>query len=234
MLVIEAIDQSRNLLSEPLSDTRTFPDDSSTFFTDTELLGFLNLVQQEIQQEIIRAGEDYFITQTTISIVADTSAYDLPGDFIKMRRVQDGRFQSPIVIEPVTLNDPQFTSFPQIIQGSNGVPREYYIKGTQIVFRPTPNFTTASAVTIHYVVRTPDFASSDSTQSLTIPVQWQRAVVWGITKYALFKQQTPDNFADNEYTKALKDIRQQADGRQSQKSRSVRRVKSRSGLRGYF
>ena len=46
--VIELIDRARDLLNEPLDSTRTFPDDSSSFFKDTTLRRYLNISIEEV------------------------------------------------------------------------------------------------------------------------------------------------------------------------------------------
>ena len=93
MTLIEVIDTARFLLNEDLAASRTYPDDSSSFFKDTTLQRYFNIIQEEMQNEIIQTFEDYFLTSTFLSITAGCAGYLLPSGTIKVRRLEDVRGQ---------------------------------------------------------------------------------------------------------------------------------------------
>lgn len=225
MTIIEIIDSARNLLSEPLDSTRTFPDDTTSYWTDTEMLGFFNMVQQEVQQVIVSVFEDYFVTQTSINIVGSSTAYALPTDFLKMRRVEDARFPEPVEIRPLTIQDKETFPNPYITQGQS-YPDGYYLMGNQFVLTDPPNYTQQSAITFYYVKRLADFTTSQSTQTSEIPGEFHMTLVWGIVKYCLFKQQTPNDYATKEYDRGLNNIVKFAESRQIQRPRKVKRSRN--------
>lgn len=221
MTLVQTIDVARDLLNEPLSAGRTFPDDTSSYWADSTLMTYHNIIQQEIASEMQMVNEDYFITSTSISIVAGTAAYNLPSDFVEMRLVEDVRTSTPKEIYPTTLNDRQGGDAFFVSGTFHGA--SYYIRGTQIVFDETPTYTQASAVTLHYIKRIPDVsAGSDSSE---IPAQYHRVVSYGIAMMGLYQQQSENNFAKDEYQKGLVKLREYADKRQTQMSRKVKRVK---------
>jgi len=87
--LIETIDAARALLNEPLSADRSFPDNTSSFYTDSQLIDYFNIIQQDVSTEIMQTFEDYFLTQTNLTISGGVSDYDLPSRFVKVRRVED-------------------------------------------------------------------------------------------------------------------------------------------------
>lgn len=221
MTLQEVIDNARNLLNEPLSTTRTFPDNTSSFFTDAILTTYHNLIQNEVQNEIVQADEDFFVTQTFLSVSANIAEYTLPTNFVKARRVEDVRnAASPIEIWPITINQRSNMS-PGGLRNNSADFRvgAYYLRGNQIVLTDTPTFTNNSAIRLHYVYRLTDIASGTSTSE--IPIEHHRLLVWGVVKLALFQQQSDTALADREYEKHITRMRQEIEGRQTQRVRRV-------------
>lgn len=215
MTLIEAIDAARYLLNEPLESTRTFPDNTSSFWTDAVLRTYFNLVQEEVQNEIIQVFEDYFVTQTYVNVVNGTAEYTIPSGCVKVRRVEDNRdVADPVEITPVTLNNRGTRT--SILKEDKG---HYYLRGNQIVLTDTPTYTNASAIRLHYVKKLGDLSAS--TEVSEIPVEYHRVFTWGIVKHALFQQQSDTTVANAEFEKQLLKIRQQAENRQIQRPRRV-------------
>lgn len=224
MTLIEAIDNARALLNEQLDPTRVFPDDTSSFFTDTTLMRFHNLVQAEIAAEIVETYEDYFLTSTYIDVVSGQTDYGLPADFSKIRRLEDVRQNPPREIYPIGLNEKDERTLPFDVSGTSE--QRYYLKGTTVAFDNTPAFTTSGAYRMYYIKALADVtAGSDSSQ---IPAQHHRVIVWGIVKYGLIQQQSsPEslNMATVEYERGLNKMKQQVETRQLQRPRQVRKEK---------
>lgn len=221
--LVECIDTARDIINEPVQvslTARTFPDNTSSFFTDRTLMRFFNLIQQEAQQEIMQVYEDYFITQTTVNVINGQANYNLPTGFLKMVRVEDARNSSSAPeIPPVTINDKEITyahlGTTAVVWGTS-----YYLRGTEIVFDQTPTFTTNSAVRLHFIRRLTDVTAGTSTSD--IPEEHHKVIIWGIVKLALFSQQTPADLATQEYEKGLRKLREYAEQRQIQRSRQVK------------
>lgn len=226
MTLIEVIDTARQLVNDPLDSSRTFPDNTSSFWKDTELINYFNMVQQEISMEIVQTYEDYFLTQSDLSIANGTAEYQLPSRFVKMRRVEDRRNTvDPVEIYPVTLNErPIYGPLHQSVSSSFWV-GGYYLKGNYIVFTDTPTFTDGSAIRIYYVRALIDLTAGSL--SSDIPVEHHRVLVWGMVKHMLFQQQSDTSKAEQEYEKSLIKLKMQCENRQVQMPRYVK-----SGNRG--
>lgn len=225
----EVIDNARNLLNEPLPTTRTFPDNTSSFYTDAILTTYTNLIQQEVQQEIIQADEDYFVTQTFLTVSAGVAEYSLPSTFIKARRLEDVRNASnPLEIFPVTINQRRDAQVGDIRRDSaGGQGGSYYLRGNQIILTDTPTFTDAQSIRLHYLYRLTDITASGSISE--IPAEHHRLLVWGVVKLALFQQQSDTSLADKEYQTHLARMRQEIEGRQTQRPRRVARAVTSGG-----
>lgn len=221
MTLIEVIDAARAIINEPLESSRTFPDNTSSFWTDTILTTYHNITQKEVQNDVVQSFEDYFVTETTVDIVSGTTEYTLPANFIKMRRVEDVRNTSrPIEIFPISLGDKDHNSYPVLISGTFHQ-RGYYIKGNTLAFDDTPTFSQNSAVKLYYIKALADVTAGTNTSE--IPGEFHQVLVWGVVKIALQQQQSDNNFAIQEYEKQLQKMRRQAEDRQIQRPRRVKR-----------
>ena len=221
--VVQIIDTARALINEPLESSRTFPDDTSSFFADSTLLKFFNTVQQEIANNIIDADENYFLTSTFLNITDGCSTYDLPSGTIKIKRVEDVRAGSsnlPTEIRPVTINNRgEYTyEYATAVIGGGG----YYIAGNQIVLTNTPAYTNASAVRLYYIQKPIDVTAGSTVSP--IPENWHHVISYGVVKQALFSQQSENKEAVLEYEKLMIALRKSIEDRQIQKSRRVKSV----------
>lgn len=210
MTQLEVIDAARAVLAEPLSTARTFPDNSSGFWRDDTLVTYQNLIHTELVNELVRIQEDYFVTQTSIALTTATR-YQLPTDFMKMRRVvgEGGVDDSSTEIRPVTMNDDR---------------AGYYLHGTSLFVTDSAVLAEFSSLGLHYVQRAVD-QTANATSCAVLPNEFHPVMVWGIIKLALAQQQTPNEFAVIEFDKQKSLMRQAAIQRQSQRSRSVQRSK---------
>jgi hypothetical protein len=218
MTLVEVIDAARDILNEPLSSGRSFPDNSSGFWRDTTLQGYHNLAQVEVAQEIIQTFEDHFITDSFLNISAGVNRYGLPSTFVKMRRVEDLRGGGPIEIMPVRLNEGGYYT-PLGSINDVGLQAGYHLEGSSIVFEGTPTYTQNSSVRIWFIKNAPDVTAG--TNSSELPTEAHRALVWGICKYAMHQQQADNNFAAIEFEKHIRKIKEQAENRQVQTPRRV-------------
>lgn len=63
-------------------------DEEEAFISNTEFLGYYNDAIDKAEQIVMSLDQDYFLTRSTVSFVADTEEYDLPSDIYaqKIRR----------------------------------------------------------------------------------------------------------------------------------------------------
>ena len=221
--VVQIIDTARALINEPLESSRTFPDDTSSFFADSTLLKFFNSTQLEMANNIIDADENYFLTSTYLGISAGQAGYNLPSGTVKIKRVEDtraGTTNLPTEIRPVTINNKGefiYEYATSVIAGGG-----YYIAGNQIVLTNTPSYTSDSAIRLFYVQKPLDVTAGSTVSA--IPEQWHHVISYGVVKQALFSQQSDNKDAVLEYEKLMNALRKSIEDRQIQRSRRVKSV----------
>jgi len=228
----ETIDAARTFLKDPLPATRTFPDDSSSFFEDTEMTRWYNLEQRSIQNHMIQADENWFVTSTSITTISGQEEYTLPTDLVKIQRLEDyDNSSNPIEIIPMSFNDKDRYNSRYPWENSSVSDADFYaIRGNSIVLRPRPN--KAGTLKLYYSYRIPERVSATSCSA--IPDEYHELIMWGMVKKGLMKQEsTPEAYslAVTEYTRLLGDLRSTSENRQSQKSRRVKR-RRRGGIYG--
>ena len=220
MTLIKVIDMARSLAGEPLSATRTFPDNTSSFWADSRLIDYFNLTQQEVSLEIIEAFEDFFVTATDLAITSGCAAYTLPARFIKTRRVEERRnTTSPTEIFPVNINDFQ-TIVPSVRNNSAiSLYGGFYLRGNEIVFTDTPTYTDASAIRMYYVRALADISAASSISE--IPVEHHRVLVWGLLRQMYMEEQSDPSIPTAEFERSLSKLQRYVENRQIQRHRTV-------------
>ena len=223
----------RDLLSEPVnnSTTLTFPNDTDSFWKDSTLLTYLEQEEKDIANEISDADENFFVTQTSIDIVANTREYALPSDFRKMVRCEELQGSNTTPLSPIAFNDKENYGYQDLSATDNIC--GYYIKGNYIGFSPEPQQTEASGVRLHYIQCVPDFDRSaiiSSSLESIIPKEHRELLVWGAVKRAMFQQEsTGEQYmaALNEYNKRVTNLKKWIEDRQIQRPRRVKRRRYR-------
>lgn len=224
--LVQVVDSVRRIVNEPLGASRTFPDNTSGFWTDEILTDYVNLASKEVQNTIVQAFEDFYVTQTSITLVGGTIEYSMPADVMKVRRVEAERSnQDPIEVLPTT---PGMARTNNYYYTSANSTLEYYLRGNQIVFPQLSANTVYSSMRFFYINRISDVSSGSST--VDIPDEFRNAVIWGAARLALHQQQSDTSKADAEFFRQLNIVKQQAERRQIQRPRSIRRTRRKYGL----
>jgi len=229
MTVLEIIDNARALLQEPLDTARTFPDNTSSFWKDADLLNYFNMEQQAVAAVLGEANELFLVTSVTIDLVKDQKEYDLATDFRKMARLEDYTdSSSPIELRPMSFNDNTYTTRTIFSVTAAGTPVAYALKGTQVVVSPRPSKDTTAGLKAYYIKRLPDYSSASSISE--IPAEYHEILVWGVVKKALFQQEGTGEAlvaASTEYNRQTRNMLKHAEDRQAQRPRQVKRRKRR-------
>lgn len=231
MTVLEVIDLARDLLNERLDSTRTFPDNSSNFYADNTLLGYLNREQQIIQNHLVQAFENYFVTNANISLSVDVDEYAINSSALKVLRMEwiADNSLNPSEIVPINYNQKEnYSGLVYDITGTGRV-RCYAIKGDTFTLRPVPKVAQTNAIRYHFVKKLADLNSQS--QVSEIPETWHEILAWGIYKRALLQQEgSIDSYsvASKEYSQMVENMIAQAEDRQIQKPRYVQRNRRRN------
>lgn len=154
------------------------------YFSDEQLLSWVNEAHQELYNEVCLLYENYFKKTTTLDLVKDVAEYALPNDFKRVVFVEklkdlDTTLTVPIKLRRVPfqqLNQSYRTYYPFLTLIG------YYIHGTTIGFVPTPKTNSTQAVRVHYIP-TPNLLTLDSNHQL--PAEYSRVLVLLATYLAI-------------------------------------------------
>ena len=179
MTLLETIDSARKILKDKLDPTRTFPDNSSSFLEDGEMTDWYNWAQIEVQGMLDQTFEHWFVTSTSITTVAGQEEYAMPGDVLKVVRMEDIRNTSaPIEIYPIGLNDKDSHDRGLAFNVTGATDFNYYaIKGNYFIIRPRPVQAVASAIKVYYSKMAP--ASTSASTCSIIPNQYHELLMLG-------------------------------------------------------
>lgn len=121
----------------------------STFIDEEELGQIVNDGVDFVAREVLNLCQDYFLSETTISLVADQSEYDLPVDIFakKIRAVEYDDGSNMFEIEPIkNLRDIKYLKANYYNTSANDYALKYYITnvqgvGPKLTFAPAPKAT---------------------------------------------------------------------------------------------
>jgi len=226
--LIETIDSARVILKDPLPATRVFPDNSSGYNKDDEMIEWFNFAQIEVQNILGQTHEHYFVTSTSINIIANQEEYSMPCGNLNIVRVEDNTNSSaPTEIFPMTLNEKDSYRMGVISERSGLSDIMFYaIKGNSFIFRPRPITSKNSGVKVYFskMVDTINTATVCS----VIPNQYHELIRDGIVEQGMIKAEaTAEALAIvlGRRNRQIKQMMESAENRQTQRSRCVRRRK---------
>jgi hypothetical protein len=139
--VASLIRNARNLLNQP--------DPNNSFWSDSELLSYLNEAVRIYFAELSDIDEGEFLTSTTLDITSGVENIDLPSDFFKVKRLFK-TVTGGYVLLPYRNN---------LVEGyitDGGTSPEAYVpyyqfQNNQLVLRPTPNFSQVAGLKLEYI-----------------------------------------------------------------------------------
>lgn len=129
------------------------------YFTNTELLRFINQAQQEVQKRLILAGNNWYVTiDATQSTVINQANYTLPTDFLKMNRLElvlnPGSQEQRYALKSITLNQKDMG-----FQAADSV--GWYILKSTLYLNPLPQ--TVRTIRMYYTYRIAEVTSDSDT-----------------------------------------------------------------------
>ena len=132
---------------------------NSSFITDDELLRYINTSYKELYNKLLKANSTYFMTETTINLVANQSAYTLPADFYKVQGVDIiSTTTEKITAKPYSFENRNRQNY---IRNQTSQFYWYIIQGDEIRFIPTPQL--ATSATLFYIPVTPTITAGTDT-----------------------------------------------------------------------
>ena len=166
----------RNLLNQP--------NPANSFWTDLELIEYLNEGVRMYFAEVLKNAEGQFVAQTDLTITANTETVALPTDFFEARALYIVRNNGYEILS----YQPNITSGYGTLGGTSSslYSPYYFFRANNIVLRPVPNFTLASALRLEYV-QFPDTMvnGGDSLTNQVSPVFKQLIEMYAVYKAKL-------------------------------------------------
>ena len=137
----ELLQNVRNMLNQPSS--------TNSFWSDEELLEYMNEGVRRFFQQIVTADEGQFVTTADLDLVAGTETVALPSDCFKVctvyRLVSDGYVALPY---RQSFN----TGFSSTNSASGDMYQPvYYLRGNSLVLRPLPAANETAGLRVEYV-----------------------------------------------------------------------------------
>jgi len=122
------------------------PIDQNTFSSSKLLLLAHEELQSKILPEILSVREEFFVTYTDYSVVANQASYIIPNRAIGM-----GLREVKIIVGNDVINLTQIT--PEAVTSTtSGSPTSFYIQDNNVVLYPTPS-TSANTLRLYYCKR---------------------------------------------------------------------------------
>lgn len=161
---------------------------NSQFISDSEWNRYINQSYAELYDLLTNMYKDFYVSSTTVSLVAGTDTYNLPALFYKLLGVDlliNGVASSAITLRPFVFNERNmYTDRPSFT--ANGNNYRYRLLGSQIKLVPTPD--TTDTLKLWYVPAITDLSSDGST--LDGVNGWEEYIVIDVAIKSLLKEES--------------------------------------------
>ena len=161
----------------------------SQFRTDTQIRRYLNESNRQLTAKLLAIkGSDHLTTKDTIAVSSGTDLYDLPTDCFKPKFFR-------VTINGVRINIPRAVTDELDIENDTagwsgiGVVPKHRIRGSQVLFVPTPR--ASHTVTVHYIHTAIAFDGADDSaiEELSDSADFLQSY-WGYEEWILIKAAT--------------------------------------------
>tara|TARA_R110000824_G_scaffold94917_4_gene228638 strand:+ start:349 stop:1014 length:666 start_codon:yes stop_codon:yes gene_type:complete len=193
---------------------------NSTFITDSELVGWINIALAELHDILVTTYEDYYVSTEDYSLPADNPG-TLPDSFYKAIGVDlsmSGSFEGSNVVyrmRPYSFQERAAYSNP-LMTASRSTSTFYNIRGNEIHFIPNP--TVGAAVRLYYVPEASYFSEAAIQPGDTIgdvaprvAIGWEEYIINDVCMKIVMKEEgDPTGFASlkNAQRKRLETVAQ--------------------------
>lgn len=179
----------RNMLNQP--------DATNSFWTDAELLTYVDEAVRRYYVEVVQHAEGQFNVVTDLDIVGGAETIDLPSDFFELRALYRKTSQGyDMLFYRNNLTEGYATT---TASGGDLYNPYYYFRGNALVLRPIPGFDQVAGLRMEYV-QFPEtiVTGGDSLTSQVSPVFKDL-----IETYAVYKAKMKESLVSGVDTSAL-------------------------------
>lgn len=173
------------------------PDASNSFWSDAELVRYINEAIRMYFLEVTNNDEGFWTKTVSLDMVANVETVPLPADCFNVKAVYRAVTNGYVVLPYLNAESDSYST----ISGGAGdtyLP-SYYFRENSLVLRPVPNSNQTAALQVEYVYF-PDSMSSagDTTGTNVLPVFRQL-----IEMYAVYKAKMKESLTNGTDTSAL-------------------------------
>ena len=155
--------------------------EGSTFVSDTEVIGYINVAMAEIHDILVDRYEDYYVSSQQFTLPADNPG-TLPNAFYKALGVDFNTGGTTYRLRRFSFQERNVYNSPAMVAGrvTNTL---YAIQGAEIKFIPSP--TVSGTATLFFVPEAQQFATSGSGFMDATVVTKAPAVAFGYEEYVV-------------------------------------------------
>ncbi len=183
------ISSVRNLLNQPNSN--------NSFWTDAELLDYINEGIRMYFAEVTNNDEGYFTKVANLNIVANQEAVALPSDCYEVKAVYKSVNDGFVVLAYRNMISESYTT-----QGGTGTESffpSYYFRENGLILRPVPNFSQTAAIQIEYIYFPDTMVSATDVMNTGVSPIFKQL----IEMYAVYKAKMKESLVQGTNTAAM-------------------------------
>jgi len=195
--------------------------EGSSFFSDGEIIEYINQSKAMLDDELINADETYNLTSHAFSTVAGSGLYDLPTDFYKLRGLDATVTGNTFSVRRFSFDSRN--SYDQPVIAIAGDPLAYLLQGSSLRLLPNPQGIYAMKLWYYPA----SLRITDGTSSFDGVSGFEEFVVLDAAIKCRQKEQMPINDLAASRDEQLARIRTNASRRDSGAAPVINRVRSR-------
>jgi len=199
------------------------------YFTQAQLLVFINNAQKEAQKQLLQSGENWYVKTVTTSTVASQSDYVLPSDFYRLNRLELVYSGTPCTSAETETLDPITLMQQDLFPAAPTTPAAYFLKKDRLVLVPPPDLSTYS-IRLWYSYKVNDLVAD--TDVPDIPTQYQEYIAVLATLDGFLKDSRDPSTLMAKKEMYLDMMKKDSEARRVDASRAV--VTSRSEETNFF
>ena len=155
--------------------------EGSTFVSDTEVIGYINVAMAEIHDILVDRYEDYYVSSQQFTLPADNPG-TLPNTFYKALGVDFNTGGTTYRLRRFSFQERNVYNSPALVAGrvTNTL---YAIQGAEIKFIPSP--TVSGTATLFFVPEAQQFSTTESEYMAKTIQSKAPAVAFGYEEYVV-------------------------------------------------
>lgn len=205
------------------------------YFTQPQLIRYINQAAQECQKKLIAAGNNWYVKVTpdsgvgSFTTTANQATYTPPADLLDLNRLEvvtnPGINETRVALTSITLNQKDF------FYGFSQFPAAFYFQKSDIVMCPAPQ-QTGMLIRYYYTYRIPEVTLTSET--VDVPPEFHEYVVAQVIIKCLAKDGRDASLFAKIVDETEKRLEKQAIQRAQDHAPQVTLVSEGAGFGGFY